>query len=277
MTELAIVSSAGVEAHQSMTDATTLVVSADDGASGYATQTSWSADGVDPAAVGREAAEKAARTRGAKTIEPAPYRAVLEPYAFADLINYFALRRVRRERAARGALVPRRAARREDHGREGVDRRRRARPARPPEALRLRRRAEAARAADRERRRARRRLGPHERGPRRRRPRDDGPRAAAGLPPVRARSRSRSRVDGGEVDSVEELVRARRRRDLRDAPPLPRHRRPARRRDHRHDAGRDVPDPRRQDRRAARQPSLHRLRAPDARGRPGSRRASSSS
>lgn len=89
VTELAIVSSAGVEAHQSMTDATTLVVSADDGASGYATQTSWSSDGVDPASVGREAAEKAARTRSAKTIEPAPYRAVLEPYAFADLINYF--------------------------------------------------------------------------------------------------------------------------------------------------------------------------------------------
>ena len=89
VTDLAIVSSAGVEAHQSMTDATTLVVSADDGASGYATQTSWSAGGMDPGAVGREAAEKAARTRDAKTIEPAPYRAVLEPYAFADLINYF--------------------------------------------------------------------------------------------------------------------------------------------------------------------------------------------
>jgi PmbA protein len=89
VTELAIVSSTGVEAHQAMTDVTTLVVSADDGASGYATQTSWSADGVDPAATGREAAEKAARTRNAKTIEPAAYRAVLEPYAFADLVNYF--------------------------------------------------------------------------------------------------------------------------------------------------------------------------------------------
>jgi predicted Zn-dependent protease len=72
-----------------MTDATTLVVSADDGASGFAPRTSWSADGVNPSAVGREAAEKAVRTRDAKTIEPAPYRAVLEPYAFAELINYF--------------------------------------------------------------------------------------------------------------------------------------------------------------------------------------------
>jgi PmbA protein len=44
---------------------------------------------VNPSAVGREAAEKAVRTRDAKTIEPAPYRAVLEPYAFAELINYF--------------------------------------------------------------------------------------------------------------------------------------------------------------------------------------------
>ena len=71
-----------------MTDATTLVVSADDGASGYATQTSWSADGIDAGPSGARRRE-GGRTRGAKTIEPAPYRAVLEPYAFADLINYF--------------------------------------------------------------------------------------------------------------------------------------------------------------------------------------------
>ena len=90
MTELAIVSSTGVEAHQATTDATTLVVSAADGVSGYATQTSWSAGDVDPAAVGREAAEKAARTRGAQAIEPGPYRAVLEPYALAELLDYFA-------------------------------------------------------------------------------------------------------------------------------------------------------------------------------------------
>ncbi len=89
VTELAIATSTGIEAHQQMTDSATLVVAADQGASGYATQASWAAEAIDPAATGREAAEKAERTRNAKTIEPAPYRAVLEPYAFADLINYF--------------------------------------------------------------------------------------------------------------------------------------------------------------------------------------------
>jgi predicted Zn-dependent protease len=90
LTEIAIASTKGVDAHQRMTDATTLVLASDEGRSGYADQTSWSADGIDPAAVARDAAEKAARTRDAKSIEPAAYRAVLEPYALADLMNYFA-------------------------------------------------------------------------------------------------------------------------------------------------------------------------------------------
>ena len=59
------------------------------GESGYASRTTWAEDGMDPAAVGREASDKAQRTRDAKTLEPAPYRAVLEPYAFADLVTYF--------------------------------------------------------------------------------------------------------------------------------------------------------------------------------------------
>jgi PmbA protein len=89
MTEVAISSTTGVDAYQQLTDATTLVVAASEDASGYASQTSWSADGIDAAAVGREAVEKAERTRNAQTIEPAPYRALLEPYAFADLVGYF--------------------------------------------------------------------------------------------------------------------------------------------------------------------------------------------
>src|SRR5207253_652574 len=44
---------------------------------------------VDPAAVTREAAEKAERTKGAREIDPGVYRAVLEPYAFAELLQYF--------------------------------------------------------------------------------------------------------------------------------------------------------------------------------------------
>jgi predicted Zn-dependent protease len=88
--ELAVVSSTGITTNQRMTDAMALVIAADEGRSGYAEQTGWRAAGVDPAAVGREAAEKAARTQGAVEIEPGHYRAVLEPYAFAELLESFA-------------------------------------------------------------------------------------------------------------------------------------------------------------------------------------------
>ena len=88
--ELAVVSSTGLATEQRMTDAMALVIAADEGRSGYAEQTAWRADGVDPAAVAREAAEKARRTKGAGELEPGHYRAVLEPYAFADLLENFA-------------------------------------------------------------------------------------------------------------------------------------------------------------------------------------------
>jgi PmbA protein len=90
LTELAVASSTGLAVQQSMTDAVLLVLAAGDDASGWAEQTAWSVDDVDVAAVGREAAEKAARTRGAVEIEPAPYAAVLEPYALGELLQTFA-------------------------------------------------------------------------------------------------------------------------------------------------------------------------------------------
>ncbi len=89
VSELAVASSTGLSVEQRMTDATTLVVAAAEGCSGYAEQTSWRADELDPAAVAREATEKAARTKGAAELEPGVYRAVLEPYALADLLEYF--------------------------------------------------------------------------------------------------------------------------------------------------------------------------------------------
>ena len=91
LSELAIASTTGLETEQQMTDATTLVVAADNGCSGYAEATSWRAGAIDPAAVAREASEKAARTNGAKEVEPSSYAAVLEPYALADLLQYFSL------------------------------------------------------------------------------------------------------------------------------------------------------------------------------------------
>jgi PmbA protein len=90
VSELAVASSTGLSVEQRMTDATALVVAADDDKSGYAEQTAWRAREVDPAAVGRHAAEKAERTAGSSELEPAVYGAVLEPYALADLIEYFA-------------------------------------------------------------------------------------------------------------------------------------------------------------------------------------------
>jgi PmbA protein len=89
VSELAIASSTGLTVEQRMTDATALVVAAAEGCSGYAEHTAWRSDDIDPAAVTRESAEKAARTMGAGEVEPGTYRAVLEPYAFADLLDYF--------------------------------------------------------------------------------------------------------------------------------------------------------------------------------------------
>jgi PmbA protein len=89
LSELAVMSTTGLSVQQSMTDAMALVVAADEHGSGYAEQTAWRADRIDPAAVADEAAEKARRTRGATGIEPGVYRAVLEPYAFAELLDYF--------------------------------------------------------------------------------------------------------------------------------------------------------------------------------------------
>jgi PmbA protein len=89
VSELAVVSSTGLSVQQHMTDATALVVAADETGSGYAEQTAWRAGSIDPTRVAREAAEKARRTAGAAEIDSGVYRAVLEPYAFADLLNYF--------------------------------------------------------------------------------------------------------------------------------------------------------------------------------------------
>ncbi len=88
--ESAVVSTAGVAASQTMTDATVVVIAASSDESGHAEATSWRAADLDPAAVAEAAAEKARRTRGAADAEPGTYRAVLEPAAFSDLLWFFA-------------------------------------------------------------------------------------------------------------------------------------------------------------------------------------------
>jgi PmbA protein len=89
LTELAVSSSAGHAVSQTMTDASVLTIAASDEESGYAEATSWKAAELDPAAVAREAVEKAARTKGAVEIEAGTHAAVLEPYAFSELLWYF--------------------------------------------------------------------------------------------------------------------------------------------------------------------------------------------
>jgi PmbA protein len=89
VTEVAVASSRGISVAQSLTDATAVALAAAEGMSGYADGTSWRARDVDPASVAAQAAEKASRTRGARELGPGTYRAVLEPYAVAELLWYF--------------------------------------------------------------------------------------------------------------------------------------------------------------------------------------------
>jgi predicted Zn-dependent protease len=90
VTELAVATTTGIEAEQQLTDATAYVLAAGEGLSGFAAGTSWEVSRLDPAGVAAEAAAKASRTRGAASLEPGVYRAVLEPYALAELLDYFA-------------------------------------------------------------------------------------------------------------------------------------------------------------------------------------------
>jgi predicted Zn-dependent protease len=89
LTELALAATTGLAVSQAVTDSGVLALAAVDGASGYAEQTSWRVGEIDPAATARQAVAKAERTRGALELEPGSYRAVLEPYAFAELLLYF--------------------------------------------------------------------------------------------------------------------------------------------------------------------------------------------
>ena len=87
---VAVVASTGLAVEETTTDATALAVAATPELSGYADATSWRIADVDPAAVAREAVEKAERTGGSRELEAGRYRAVLEPYAIGEMLQYFA-------------------------------------------------------------------------------------------------------------------------------------------------------------------------------------------
>jgi PmbA protein len=89
VTELAVASTKGMAVSQATTDVNVVALAAADGRSGYADAAAWRDGDIDPAQVAREASEIAARTAGAGDAGPATYRAVLEPYAFGELLWYF--------------------------------------------------------------------------------------------------------------------------------------------------------------------------------------------
>jgi PmbA protein len=89
VTELALASTTGLAVSQTMTDACVFALAAVEGASGHSEQTSWRVAEIDPTEAARAAVAKAERTRGALELEPGSYAAVLEPYAFAELLAYF--------------------------------------------------------------------------------------------------------------------------------------------------------------------------------------------
>jgi PmbA protein len=90
VTEVALASTTGLAVSQAMTDSCIFALAAVEDASGHGEQTSWRVSEIDPAEAARTAVAKAERTRGAIELEPGSYRAVLEPYAFAELLAYFA-------------------------------------------------------------------------------------------------------------------------------------------------------------------------------------------
>ena len=87
---IGVVNSRGVYALDRTTRAHLLTVVMDAEASGYAERTDRGVDAIDPEAVGREAVDKAVRSRGPRLLEPGEYPVVLEEYAVGDLLTYLA-------------------------------------------------------------------------------------------------------------------------------------------------------------------------------------------
>ena len=90
LSEIGVANSHGLRRHELRTRASLLTVVLDDAGSGYAERTSMSVDDLDAEAVGREAVDKAMRSRGAIRVEPGEYEVVLEEYAVGDILNYLA-------------------------------------------------------------------------------------------------------------------------------------------------------------------------------------------
>jgi predicted Zn-dependent protease len=88
---LAIANSHGIRAVGERTSAQLLSVMMDsDGGSGYAEQAGVDVGSIDPAAVGREAADKARASANPVAVDPGDWTVVLEEYAVVDILSMLA-------------------------------------------------------------------------------------------------------------------------------------------------------------------------------------------
>jgi predicted Zn-dependent protease len=88
--EYAVGNSLGVFAYYPTTLADLRIVVMSDSGSGYAADCSLDVQEIDAEAVGREAIEKALRSRHPRMIEPGEYTVILEEYAVGSLLAYLA-------------------------------------------------------------------------------------------------------------------------------------------------------------------------------------------
>lgn len=85
---VAVGNSRGVWAYYPTTlaDLNTVIMAED--SSGYASRTAWDVQQVNAEEAGREAVDRALRSRHPSTIEPGAYTVILEAYAVADIVRY---------------------------------------------------------------------------------------------------------------------------------------------------------------------------------------------
>ncbi len=88
--ELAVANSRGVWAYHPYTQANLVTVIMSDDSSGWAQRSALDVDDLDAEAAGREAVDKALRSRHPVAINPGEYTVILEEYAVADLLEYLA-------------------------------------------------------------------------------------------------------------------------------------------------------------------------------------------
>ena len=89
LSTIAIANTNGLRSCHTSTQAKLLtVMTGEDRASGYAQAVSTDIGAIDAAAVGAEAADKAARSAGATDLEPGAYDVILEEYAVQTILEY---------------------------------------------------------------------------------------------------------------------------------------------------------------------------------------------